>query len=100
MNANDKIKELNDELRALKSTFSMSAYNLVIYTYELDPIHSGSDDYEITFITEDGADAIAAIENVYARRVPFNGGAKWKVSQTLASVIRVHSMQKGTLVES
>lgn len=100
MNTNDQIKGLNDELRALKSTFSMSAYNLVIYTYEINPIHSGSDDYEITFTTEDGTPAIAAIENVYARRVPFNGGAKWKVSETLASVVRVHSVQKGTLTES
>lgn len=97
MNASDRIKELNDELRALKTAFEMSAYNLVIYTYEIDITPIVSLRFEVTFTTEDGANAIASLENAYVKRVPFEGGAKWVVIQALGTILRVRSMQKGTV---
>lgn len=97
MNSSVRIKELNDELKALKSTFEMSAYNLVIYTYEIDVTALIGVQFTVTFTTDDGINAIAAIENAYARRVPFNGGARWKVDRALAITLKVHSMQKGEL---
>lgn len=97
MNSSEIIKELNDELRALKTAFAMSAYNLVIYTYEIDVTQIIDYKFKVTFTTEDGANAIAAIENAYVRRVPFDGGAQWKVIKALGIKIKVHSMQKGAL---
>lgn len=97
MNSSEIIKELNDELRALKIAFEMSAYNLVIYTYELDVTSIITLQFYVEFTTEDGADAIASIENAYVRRIPFAGGAKWIVIEALTSTIRVRSMQKGNV---
>lgn len=100
MNAEAKIKELNDELRALKTAYERSASEIVIYTFSKSTGYVGNVSYEITFTTNDGSNAIASLEGARAKRVPFEGGAKWLASYIMKSPIKVHSMQQGEITIS
>ena len=97
MNAEMKIKELNDEVRALKATYERSASEIVAYTFTATAPETGYVSHTITFRTEDGSNAIASLDNANARRVPFEGGARWITIEIYSSTIRVHSMQMGTI---
>ena len=105
MNAENKLKELNDELRSLKTAFAQVSYNLVLYTYDLDgqiPDEGYFIDHTVTLTTEDGSNTIATIEGASYDRMPYEGGAKFYLThrQGNASPIKLHSMQKGVITVS
>lgn len=97
MNAENKIKDLNDELKDLKTAYELKASNIEVYTYAKDTEYIHNVTYEIIFQTEDGSNAIASLENALGKRVPYEGGAKWIADYILDSPIKVHSMQKGAI---
>lgn len=100
MNTSIIIKELNDELRSIKTAYAQNAYNLLLYEYPL----SIEDEYfinkTVTFMTEDGANTLAAIEGAIYIRMPFEGGAKFYLNVRQGNRIILHSLQKGTVTIS
>lgn len=100
MNAETKVKELNDELKALKTAYERTASEIVVYTFSKETPYVGNVSYEITFTTDDGSNAIASLEGARAKRIPFEGGAKWYASYIMKSPIKVYSMQKGSITIS
>lgn len=100
MNAETKIKELNDEIKALKTAYGRNASEIVVYTFSKSTQSTGYVSYQITFTTDDGSNAIASLEGAEAKRVPFEGGARWIASYIIRSPIKVHSMQKGAITIS
>lgn len=92
-----KVKELNDELRALKAVYERNASEIIVYATTIRPPSTGYVSYTVEFLTDDGSNAIAVLENAEAKRVPFEGGAKWVTNRIYWSPLRVRSMQKGTL---
>lgn len=100
MNAETKIKELNDEIKALKTAYDRNASEIVVYTFSQATQSTGYVTYQITFTTDDGSNAIASLDGADSKRVPFEGGARWITSYIYKSPIKVHSMQKGTITIS
>ena len=89
-----QLKELEDEIAALKQSFQRSPYQLDIYT-TTKTVAMGTDTIKttnsrvlgnseitigrgisVTYQTTSGANTIAKI-SPKGRRVPYNGGAKW-----------------------
>lgn len=103
MNAEDKIKELNDELRSIKTAYAQVPFSFVLYTYDLGDL---SDGYfiskTVTLATEDGSNTIATIENATYDRMPYQGGVRFFLSHIIkqGGTIKLHSMQKGTITIS
>ena len=102
MNVERKIKALNDELRAIKAAYSQVSFNLIIYTYVIDVEYEyGVVDKEITFVTDDGSDALVTVEGASYRRLPYSGGAKLYLGNKLGEdAIKLFTIQKGTVVIS
>ena len=101
MNAESKLKELNDELRAIKATYDQASYNLVLYTFDLDLGNSYILSTTVTFDTEDGSNTIAFIEGAVYDRMPYEGGAKFYLYTRQGNGdIKLHSVQKGTVTIS
>lgn len=103
MKTEDKLKELNDELRAIKTAYEQMSYNLVLYTYELDlEEYYIGDTYfiqkTVIFNTEDGSNTIASIEGAVYDRMPYEGGAKFFIYSRQGDVIKLHTIQKGEIV--
>lgn len=108
MNAENKIMELNRELKAIKSSYEQTSTNLILYHYDMNVplIHIG--DYyfiekEVTFTTDNGANVIASIEGATYYRMPYSGGAKFYLRRKIGDVnepVRLHTMQEGTITIS
>lgn len=108
MNETEKlVKNIEDEISALKASFEQSATTMPIFTKSVDLVTTRNKvdykfDYQgqtieydmnavervmVTFTTSRGSNTIAALEidvdNLQAspevRRVPFSGGARWIV---------------------
>ena len=102
MNAEDKIKEMNDEIRAIKTMYAQSPLNLITYTYEEEVGSAYLINQTLTIDTEDGSNAIATIEGATYRRLPYEGGAQFYLKTKLGNdtTVKLHSMQKGTVTLS
>lgn len=101
MNAEIIIKEMNDEVRAIKTYYDQTSSNLILYTYELD--FSESIIFiskTVIFSTEDNSNAIAYIEGASYDRMPYEGGAKFYLYRKLSDSVKLHTMQKGTVTVS
>lgn len=97
MNTGAKIKELNDELRAVKTAYEQNAYNLILYDYVLDIEEEYFISKTVTLDTEDGSNAIISLEGATYTRMPYEGGARIYVYNRQGDRIVLHSMQKGTV---
>ena len=102
MNAETKIKEINDEIKAIKTYYDQASSNLILYTYELDlEVSWIFISKTVTLDTEDGSNAIAYIEGASYDRMPYEGGAKFYLYTKLGNdVVKLHTMQKGTITIS
>lgn len=101
MRAEDKIKELNDELRAIKTAYEQVPYNLVLYTYELNlDLSKPFIEKTVVLDTDDGSNAIASIEGAVYDRMPYEGGAKFFLYYKLGNSVKLHTMQKGVITIS
>ena len=100
MNASSKIKELNDELRAIKTAYEQNAHNLVLYEYPLDIEEGYFISKTVTFATEEGANTLATIEGATYIRMPYEGGAKFYLYNGQGNRVVLHSLQKGTVTIS
>ena len=100
MNAETKIKEINDEVRAIKTYYDQASSNLILYTYELTVPDFYFIDLTVTLATEDGSNAIAYIEGASYDRMPYEGGAKFYLYTKLGNAVKLHTMQKGTITIS
>lgn len=99
MNTSDKLRQLRQEVQALKLAFAQSATKLTLYTKTLDFTTSenvitfngypttGQERVVVTFRSNRNANTVAKLEidGDYSvvpivRRVPFSGGARWVVS--------------------
>ena len=101
MNAETKIKELNDEVRAIKAFYDQASQNLILYTYELNISNVYFISKTVTLNTEDGSNAIAYIEGATYDRMPYEGGVKFYLYTKLGNgVVKLHTMQKGTITIS
>lgn len=96
MNASIKIKELNDELKAIKTAYAQNAHNLILYDYPLSVEGEYFISKTVTFTTEDGSNTLATIEGATYIRMPFEGGAKFYLYNRQGNSIVLHSLQKGT----
>lgn len=100
MNTETKIKEINDEVRAIKTYYDQASSNLILYTYELTVPDFYFIDLTVTLATEDGSNAIAYIEGASYDRMPYEGGAKFYLYTKLGNAVKLHTMQKGTITIS
>ena len=100
MNAETKIKEINDEVRAIKTYYDQASSNLILYTYELTVPDFYFIDLTVTLATEDGSNAIAYIEGASYDKMPYEGGAKFYLYTKLGNAVKLHTMQKGTITIS
>ena len=103
MRAENQLKALNDELRAIKTAYAQVPYNLILYTYELDldGYQIGNTYFlnsEVTFNTEDGSNTIAFIEGAVYDRMSYEGGAKFFLYTRQGDVVKLHSIQKGEII--
>lgn len=100
MNAETKIKEIDDEVRAIKTFYDQATSNLILYTYELTVPDFYFIELTVTLATEDGSNAIAYIEGASYDRMPYEGGAKFYLYTKLGDTVKLHTMQKGTITIS
>lgn len=101
MNTSIRIKELNDELKAIKTAYSQNSRNLVLYNYQLDvDIEYPWIDQTVTFTTEDGSNTLAIIDGATYIRMPFEGGAKFYLYTRQGDRVFLRSLQKGTVTIS
>ena len=99
MNTEDKLQQLEDELKALKIAYQQSASEIIVYTASAPYPNDGTTPTEIIFDTVDGTPAIASLRGIKARRVPYSDGAKWIINgEVYGSTMRVYSMQEGTII--
>lgn len=104
MNAESKMKELSDELKALKTAYAQVPYNLILYSYSFEvPIRQIGKYYfvdtDIVFNTYDGSNSIVTIEGATFERMPYNGGAKFYLYRKIGggNIVTLYSIQKGTV---
>lgn len=98
MNTEDKLEMLEEELKALKTSYEQNASEIIIYEASAPTPGGGVTPTQITFDTVDGLPAMASVRGAIVKRVPYSSGAKWIISGTIfATVFRVYSMQEGTL---
>lgn len=103
MKTEDQLKNLNDELRSIKTAYAQVPYNLILYTYEIDVdgYYIGNTYFinkTLIFKTEDGSNAIASIEGATYDRMPYEGGAKFFIYTGRSSTIKLHTMQTGDII--
>lgn len=98
MNASIEIKELNDELRAIKAAYAQNARNLVLYDYPLDIEGEYFISKTVTFVTSDGSNTLVTIEGATYIRMPFEGGAKFYLYNRQGNNVVLHSLQRGTVI--
>ena len=97
MNTEDKLQTLEDELKALKTSYEQNASEIIIYEASA-PVPGGATPTKITFDTVDGLPAIASLRGAIVKRVPYSNGAKWIISGDIfTTTFRVYSMQEGTI---
>ena len=101
MNVEHKIKELNDEVRAIKTAYAQAPFTLVLYTYDIGFAGELLVDKTVTFTTDDGSDTLITVEGATFVRRPYSGGAQVYLGWKLGSgSVKIHSMQKGTITIS
>lgn len=98
MSASNKIIELRNELRSLKTAYAQAPYDLILYTYNLDVDTSHYFIYKTVVLdTEDGSNALATIEGAMFERMPYEGGAKFFLISSMGDTVKLISMQKGDI---
>lgn len=103
MKTEDQLKNLNDELKSIKTAYAQVPYNLILYTYEVDlGGYQVGDIYFINktliFKTEDGSNAIVSLEGATYDRMPYEGGAKFFVYTGQSTIVKLHTMQTGEII--
>lgn len=97
MRAESQIKEMNDELRAIKAAYEQATRTLILYEYILDIEDEYFISRTVTLDTQDGSNALAFVEGATYDRMPYEGGAKFFLRNRQAPVLKIHSMQRGTV---
>lgn len=90
-----ELKNLSDEVRAIKASYAQQASNIITYTHTVEVEEIGEQRYIVTFTTDDGSNAIAVLLNAIATRLPYDGGAQWATSEVYKTTLIVRSIQKG-----
>lgn len=98
MSVEERLIEMKGELKALKTAYEQVPSTLILYTYPVDIDPDFTILYHVvTFRTEDGSNAIATIEGADFDRMPFEGGAKFRLYRRFNPEIKLISMQQGTV---
>ena len=99
MKTEDQLKNLNDELKSIKTAYAQVPYNLILYTYKLDlDLSQYFISKTVIFKTEDGSNTIATIEGATYERMPYEGGAKFFLYTKQADEVKLHTMQTGEII--
>lgn len=108
MKTENKIVELNREIKAIKTAYEQVSTNLILYHYDVNvPLTPIGEYYfiekEVTFTTANGANVIASIEGATYDRRPYNGGAKFYLFRKIGNInepVKLHTIQEGTITIS